>query len=100
MGSGIGLRGDFDGVGLRALAKATKDAGQARRLVALAAIYDGGARGEAARTGGVGLQTVRDRLPRFNARRVPAKIEQPTESTMLWPTIGRPQHASLRYSGG
>ena len=68
MGSAIGLRGDFDGRGLRALAKATRDAGQARRLVALAAIYDCGARSDAARIGGVGLQTVRDWVLRFNAR--------------------------------
>lgn len=67
MGSAIGLRDDFDGAGLRALAKATKDAGQARRLIALAAIYDGGARSEAARIGGVGLQTVRDWVLQFNA---------------------------------
>lgn len=37
------------------------------RLVALAAIYDGGSRGEAAKLGGVGLQTVRDWVMAFNA---------------------------------
>lgn len=68
MGSAIGFRGDFDGPVLRAFAKATKDAAQARRLLALAAIYDGGARSEAARIGGVGVQTVRDWVLRFNAR--------------------------------
>ena len=35
--------------------------------MALAAIYDGGSRSEAARTGGVGLQIVRDWVMRFNA---------------------------------
>jgi transposase len=35
--------------------------------LALAAIYDGGSRSEAARTGGVGLQIVRDWVMRFNA---------------------------------
>jgi transposase len=64
----IKLRADFDGLRLRVLAKATKDAGQSRRLVALAEIYDGGARRDAARIGGVGLQTVRDWVLRFNAR--------------------------------
>ncbi len=48
MGSAIALRGDFDGPGLRRLAKAAKDAGQSRRLLALAEIYDGGARSDAA----------------------------------------------------
>src|ERR671916_2895408 len=64
----IALREDFDGPGLRRLAKATKDAAQARRLLALAEIADGGSRTDAARIGSVGLQTVRDWVLRFNAR--------------------------------
>jgi transposase len=48
------------------LAKATKDAGQSRRLLALAEIYDGGQRSDAARVGGVGLQVIRDWVLRFN----------------------------------
>ena len=36
-------------------------------MLALAAIYDGGSRGDAARIGSVGLQTVRDWVMRFNA---------------------------------
>ena len=67
MGTAIALREDFDGPGLRRLAKATKDAGQSRRLLALAEIYDGGARSDAARIGGVGLQVIRDWVLRFNA---------------------------------
>ncbi|WP_436438938.1 helix-turn-helix domain-containing protein, partial [Enterococcus faecium] len=43
-------------------------ANQARRLLALAEIYDGGSRSAAARIGGVGLQIVRDWVTRFNAR--------------------------------
>jgi transposase len=67
MGSAIALREDFDSAGLRRLAKASKDAAQSRRLVALAEIYDGGARSDAARLGGVGLQVIRDWVLRFNA---------------------------------
>ena len=37
-----------------------KDGPQARRLLALAAIYDGATRTEAAKIGGVGLQIIRD----------------------------------------
>ena len=55
MGVAIALRGDFDGLGLRRLARAAKDAGQGRRCLALAGIYDGGARSDAARMSGVGL---------------------------------------------
>lgn len=68
MAAAVRLRDDFDGPRLRAFAKATKDAAQGRRLLALAEIYDGGSRTDAARIGGVGLQTVRDWVLRFNAR--------------------------------
>src|ERR1700684_2995784 len=64
----IPLRGDFEAAQLRGLAKKTKDGPQARRLLALAVIYDGGTRSEAAKLGGVGLQIVRDWVLRFNAR--------------------------------
>ncbi len=67
MGSPVSLRDDFDAAALRLLARRTRDANQGRRLLALAAIYDGGSRGVAARIGSVGLQTVRDWVLRFNA---------------------------------
>ena len=67
MASAVVLRDDFDGVGLRRLARLSGDANQVRRLLALAMIYDGGARHAAAQVGGVGLQTVRDWVLRFNA---------------------------------
>ena len=63
----IGLRSDFDAAGLRVAARGSGDAGQARRLLALAAIYDGASRTEAAKIGGVTLQIVRDWVLRFNA---------------------------------
>ena len=68
MGAAIGLRDDFDGAALRRLARPSKSANQARRLLALAEIYDGSTRTAAARIGGVGLQIVRDWVVRFNAR--------------------------------
>ena len=68
MRPGIALRPDYDAARLRALAKATRDAGQSRRVLALAEIYDGGSRTKAAQVGGVGLQTLRDWVVRFNAR--------------------------------
>ena len=68
MGRAVALREDFDGPALRRLAKASKDAGQSRRLLALAEIYDGGRCTEAARIGTVGLQVVRDWVLRFNAK--------------------------------
>lgn len=68
MGAPIPLRGDYDGGALRRLAKASQDANQTRRLLALAVIYDGGQRGAAAGVGGVGRQVIRDWVLRFNAQ--------------------------------
>jgi transposase len=72
---------DFSADDLRSTARRSGDADQARRLLALAVILDGGSRGEAARTGGVGLQVIRDWVLRFNeggpdglaTRRAPGK---------------------------
>ena len=66
MAAPIALREDFGGLELRKLAKQTKDAVQARRILALAEIYDGGSRTDAARIGGVTFQIVRDWVLRFN----------------------------------
>jgi len=64
----IALRADFDAARVRAAAKRSKDGPQARRLLALAAIYDGASRAEAARIGGVTVQIIRDWVLRFNAQ--------------------------------
>ena len=63
----IPLRADFDAQMVRAAAKRSKDGAQARRLLALAAIYEGATRTEAAKIGGVTLQIVRDWVLKFNA---------------------------------
>ena len=68
MGRAVALREDFDGPSLRRLAKASRDAGQSRRLLVLAAIYEGCRRTDAARIGDVGLQVIRDWILRFNAK--------------------------------
>jgi transposase len=64
----IALRTDFDAVAVRVCARKSKDGPQARRLLTLAAIYDGASRTEAAKIGGVTLQIVRDWVVKFNAR--------------------------------
>lgn len=63
----VPLRSDYDADQVRAVARRAKDGPQARRLLALAAVYDGGTRTEAARIGGVTLQIVRDWVIKFNA---------------------------------
>src|SRR3984893_4916656 len=68
MSTPVPLRSDFDTIGLRMLARRSRDPDQTRRLLALAEIYDGGSRPDAARIGGVGGQIVRDWGVRFNAK--------------------------------
>jgi transposase len=67
MSKPIPLRPDFDAPRLRQLARESQEANQVRRLLALAAIYEGASRTEAAEIGGVTLQVVRDWVVRFNA---------------------------------
>jgi len=67
MREAIALRADHTGDELRKLARASDDANQTRRLLALASIYDDGSRSDAAKLGGVTLQIVRDWVIRFNA---------------------------------
>ena len=62
----IPLTADYDAAGLRAAARASKDANQTRRLLTLAAIYDGATRTEGAAIGGVTVQIVRDWVVRLN----------------------------------
>ena len=77
MSAAIPLR-DFDRAALRALAKGSRDAVQVRRLLALAEICDGGSRSLAARVGGVGLQSIRDWVVRFNGGGPAALIDAKT----------------------
>ena len=64
---GIGLRADWDAERVRRAARLATDAGQVRRLLSIAAIYDGMSRAEAARLSGMDRQTLRDWVHRFNA---------------------------------
>jgi transposase len=64
----ISLRQDYDAHRLRGLARRCKDARQVRRLLALAAVYGGASRTEAAAIGGMDRQTLRDWALRFNAQ--------------------------------
>ncbi len=77
MPASVPLRRDFDARHLRKLASRCKDARQSRRLLSLAAVYDGMSRGEAARIGGMDRQpcgtgftgsTKRDRMASPTAR--------------------------------
>ena len=68
MAAAVELKGDRSSAEFRQLAAKAKDASQARRLLALAAIGDGKTRAEAARIGGMDRQTLRDWVHAVNAR--------------------------------
>src|SRR3984893_2070914 len=74
MAAVVRVRGGYQAAQIRWLAKRSENAAQTRRLLALAAIYDGGSRTEAARIGGVGVQTVRDWVLAFNAEGPPGLV--------------------------
>src|SRR6516165_7894145 len=94
------LRQDFDASQLRGLARKTKDGPQARRLLALAAIYDGATRTEAAKIGGVGLQIIRESIWRNGSSRNSAS-QSPSRrsagSCEPWATANyRPDRVTMR----
>src|ERR1700694_1546200 len=66
METAIVVRADFSSQELRRLARRVKDAAQARRLLAIAAVLDGSSREQAAKIGGMDRQTLRDWVIRFN----------------------------------
>lgn len=63
----VEVRGDYTAAKVRELATGCAHGDQARRLLSIAAIYDGMSRADAARIGGMDRQTLRDWVHRFNA---------------------------------
>ena len=55
----ISLRTDYDATSVRQAARTAGDAAQVRRLLAIAAVYDGMSRTDAAKVGGMDWQTLR-----------------------------------------
>ncbi|WP_242390493.1 winged helix-turn-helix domain-containing protein [Pararhodospirillum photometricum] len=86
MAAAVRLQEDFTAQDLRALARTSRCADQTRRLLALAEVYDGRSRTEAARVGGVGLQTLRDWVLAFNDQG-PLQSLHPQRSPT--PSLGR-----------
>src|SRR6202171_6046166 len=66
MGQAVSVRTDYTASEVRRFAKHAKDAAQARRLLAIADVLDGASREDAAKTGGMDRQTLRDWVIRFN----------------------------------
>ena len=89
MGQAIAVRTDYSNGEVRQLAQRAKDAGQARRLLAIAAVLDGSSREDAARVGGMDRQTLRDWVIRFN--------EQGPEGLINIPSPGAPAKLNAEH---
>jgi hypothetical protein len=83
MGQAVPVRTDYTAGEIRRFAKHAKDAAQARRLLAIAAVVDGVSREEAAKLGGMDRQTLRDWVIRFN--------EQGPDGLINIPSPGAPR---------
>src|SRR6476659_10069827 len=78
MGHAIAVRTDYAAGEVRRFAQRAKDAAQARRLLAIAAVLEGASREEAAKIGGMDRQTLRDWVIRFNEQGADGLINIPS----------------------
>src|SRR5262249_32918744 len=89
MGQAIPVRTDYTAGEVRRFAQRAKDAAQARRLLAIAAVVDGATREEAATIGGMDRETLRDWVIRFN--------EQGADGLVNIPSPGVPPKLKARH---
>src|SRR5262249_31149782 len=82
MGHAIPVRTDYTASEVRQFAQRAKDAAQARRLLAIAAVLEGASREEAAKIGGMDRPTLPDWVIGFN--------EQGTDGLINIPSSGMP----------
>ena len=78
MGQALAVRSDFTSKAVRRLAQGARNAAQARRLLAIAAVLDGASREEAAKAGGMDRQTLRNWVIRFNEEGPEGLINKPS----------------------
>src|SRR6201984_1631869 len=93
MGQALSVRTDLRAGEVRRIAKRAKDAAQARRLLAIAAVLDGASREDAAKIGGMDRQTLRDWVIRFNEQGADGLINIPSPGVP--PKLGKKHRAFL-----
>ena len=76
MPAAVALRPDWDAKRVRAAAREVEDAGQVRRLLAIAAAYEGQDRAACAKIGAMDRQRLRDWVHRFNAAGLDGLIDR------------------------
>ena len=84
MPAAVGLRPDWDAKRVRAAAREARDADQARRLLAIAAAYEGQDRAAAAKLGAMDPQRLRDWVRRFNEAGPQGLIDRKPASGPGW----------------
>ncbi len=89
----IPLRTDFNATDLRRLSRCSSNSKQTRRLLALALIYDGSSRLEAADHANVDVQSIRDWVLRFNDEGPEGLIDR--KSTGTPPRLNAAQRTAL-----
>src|SRR5262249_15193730 len=92
MSQAIPVRTNYTAGEVRRFAQRAKDAAQARRLLAIAAVLDGASREEAATVGGMGRQTLPDSRIRFN--------QQGPDALSNIPAPGVPPKRTSRHKAG
>ena len=92
MWNAIAVCSDYSSAQLRRLAKRSRDGGQARRLLAIAAVLDGASRADAAKAGGMDRQTLRDWVIRFNEKGPEGLVNTPSPGV---PAKLRPEHKAF-----
>ncbi len=86
-------RTEHSAAALRREASRTRDADQARRLLALALVLEGASRTDAARACGMDRQTLRDWVHRYNAEGIAGLVDRPTPGRK--PRLTAAQEAEL-----
>jgi transposase len=84
----------YSALDLRRLAAKAHDGGQARRLLALAAVREGKSPAEAARVGAMDRQTLRDWVHRFNAHGAEGLIDRKARGAV--PKLSASQRQDLQ----
>ncbi len=93
------LRDDYDAATVRRLANRSKDTRQARRLLALACVYDGMSRAAAAKAGGMDRQTLRDWAHRFNEEGLDGLLDRKPPRTRRLDAIQLAELAQIIETG-
>jgi transposase len=96
----VRVRSDYDAAGVRRLAREAGDADQARRLLAIAAVYDGMSREDAARLAGMDRQTLRDWVHRFNAEGADGLVNRPAPGNPRRLTLAQEAELAQWVEGG